>query len=221
MGAKRKTHEEYISQLSTINKNIIPIEPYELYSKPIMHRCTICEFTWKVKPNNLLSTKKSGCPSCSGRIVTNSEYISRLPEDIKALQPYINSRTKITHKHIKCGYEWEASPGNILSGYGCPYCVGASSNTVYLVYFSELNLYKIGVAKNVYLRQYGFGQPSVVVHKETYSTEPQARQIEKILLDKVKNLMYDSGILKSGNTETFRAEKAFIDFLKEEWKHYG
>ena len=38
------------------------------------------------------------------------------------MEDYINASTPIRHKCLIDGYEWDATPGNILFGYGCPRC---------------------------------------------------------------------------------------------------
>lgn len=66
-GVKQKTHEEYLLELKELNKNIVPIEKYKNRHTKILHKCLICNYTWSVKPSNLLSS--SGCPCCSHKVV--------------------------------------------------------------------------------------------------------------------------------------------------------
>ena len=45
------------------------------------------------------------------------------------LDPYINKRTKIRVKHIKCGNTYAVTPNNFLRGHCCPYCYGNLKKT--------------------------------------------------------------------------------------------
>lgn len=42
---------------------------------------------------------------------------------------YINSKTKIKAKHVKCGLTFERTPSNHLKGHGCKYCANQFLNT--------------------------------------------------------------------------------------------
>ena len=56
---------------------------------------------------------------------TEEEYILQLREKnptIKLMGHYVNNNTKITHKCLICGYEWQPTPSNLLSGHKCPEC---------------------------------------------------------------------------------------------------
>jgi hypothetical protein len=60
----RKTHEQYVEDLKTVNRDIIPTETYIDSFTPILHRCLIDGNEWYAKPANILSGR--GCPQCSG-----------------------------------------------------------------------------------------------------------------------------------------------------------
>lgn len=59
---KRKTDEEFRSELLSINSAIIPLEPYINGRTKILCRCDSCGYEWSPTPNNLL--QGSGCPKC-------------------------------------------------------------------------------------------------------------------------------------------------------------
>ena len=42
--------------------------------------------------------------------------------DIKLLGDYTNANTKTLHQCLKCGKEWEITPGSVVAGHGCSYC---------------------------------------------------------------------------------------------------
>lgn len=83
---------------------------------------------------NLINQKSYYCQDCSSKMksnnmtLTHEEYLNRLKEKniitILPVDNYISAKKKILHKCSVCGYEWNVSPSNILSGYGCPVCNG-------------------------------------------------------------------------------------------------
>lgn len=57
---------------------------------------------------------------------TNEQYDADLiaagGEHIR-LEPYMGNKTKILHRHVRCGYEWEIRPDNLMNNPGiCPDC---------------------------------------------------------------------------------------------------
>ena len=48
------------------------------------------------------------------------EIGKRVRKDNDQTEPYIKSDIKVGCRCILCGYEWEAFPGNLLKGKGCP-----------------------------------------------------------------------------------------------------
>lgn len=63
MSSKKKTNEQFLKELKTINENIIPLEDYIKSSIKILVKCNICKHEWKVLPNSLL--QGHGCPECN------------------------------------------------------------------------------------------------------------------------------------------------------------
>ena len=121
--ARTKTHEQYISELATINQYVVAIEEYiNCYTK-IKHLCLKCGHEWSVKPHDLLSGNH--CPQCSMRRKSHNQYVSELAiknPDIEVVGEYINANTNIIHRCTSCGYEWMARPSHLLHGLGCPSC---------------------------------------------------------------------------------------------------
>lgn len=129
--ARRKTHQEYLENVKQINSNIRVIGKYNGNKVKIQHLCLICGHKWDVSPNNVLRHK--GCPECAKirtpilRTKTHEEYVEQLKNnniDIIPIELYKGQKRKIKHKCLKCGYEWETTPGQLLyaNGKGCPIC---------------------------------------------------------------------------------------------------
>lgn len=71
---------------------------------------------------------------------THEEYICEvnlINNNIQVEEKYNGSLNKIKHSCKICGYEWFATPNNILQGRGCPQCVGNAHKT-HKQYVSEL-----------------------------------------------------------------------------------
>jgi len=134
------------------------------------------------------------------KYLSSSEY--------EALEEYKGSPEKILHRHINCGFKWKVSPNNLRKLRGCPNCsysgFKASKITyLYLVHFSALDLYKIGITTNWEKRKYDFGYEPTLLEIEKFNSGIEAKEEEKRLLKSLSKYMYNSGELKAGNTETF------------------
>ena len=119
-----KTTEQYIKELKKINPNIVLEEDYINSSTPILHKCLIDNYMWKVSPVSILNG--TGCPKCYNHIkLTTESYKQRLVEknsNIIPLEEYVNMNTPILHKCIKHEIEWKTSPSSVLNGGGCCIC---------------------------------------------------------------------------------------------------
>lgn len=131
MGAKRKTHEQYVEEVAKINKKIAVIETYVNWETHILHKCLVeeCGYEWRVTPNNIL--QGGGCPKCNNnnKKLTHEEYEKRVRdvnENILIMETYMGNNTPILHRCLKegCGHEWYARPSGIMNGGGCPVCSG-------------------------------------------------------------------------------------------------
>ena len=125
----KRTHEEYIKEVTMLSPHIRVLEDYINVSTPILHYCSHHDVHWKVSPQSILMG--CGCPKCGIEKMSLSlrkshehyqEELSLINPNIAVIDTYINSQTPILHKCLIDGYEWYASPGNILSGHGCPKC---------------------------------------------------------------------------------------------------
>ena len=199
ISSRKKYNWQYLNE---VPDDIEVLEDYINSSTKILHKHTVCNYEWKVKPNHILSGK--GCPKCAGNIrKTHEQYLKEVPRGIKVLEQYTNDKTKILHKHKICGYEWLITPNDILRGYSCPKCAGKNANQLYYIRFPELNLYKIGITNNFKRRLTEFGYKAELISLKTYDLPEEAYKEEQHILGKLKPYLIDTGILNSGNTETF------------------
>lgn len=128
---KKKTHEEYVTQVAEINPNIEVVGTYSGDNVPILHRCKIDGLEWNPYPTNILRGSK--CPQCAKIIAlkkrtrSQDQYIKEVMEinpNIEVIGVYKNIDTPILHRCKIDNYEWSTIPYNILQGHGCPLCAG-------------------------------------------------------------------------------------------------
>lgn len=60
--SKRKTHEDYVAEVTMKNPNIEVVGKYVGANEKIEHRCLICNYEWYTTPTNILSG--TGCSLC-------------------------------------------------------------------------------------------------------------------------------------------------------------
>ena len=69
-----------------------------------------------------------GCPKCSGNVgISHEEFLQRMETinpNIEINGLYEKQANKIPGKCKICGYVWTPTAGSLLSGHGCPRCVG-------------------------------------------------------------------------------------------------
>lgn len=135
-GTAKLTHEEFINRVQQINPNIQVLEPYKNRKTKIKCKCKICGHEWSIRPHNLLDGQ--GCPKCGKKRAaqkltkTQEEFVTRLQQvntNIELLEDYKGYHTKILCKCKIDGHEWEARPGDLLKGHGCPKCGGTGKLT--------------------------------------------------------------------------------------------
>lgn len=76
---------------------------------------------------------------------------------------------------------------------------------VYYIYFEDYDLEKIGVTANLEVRFDKIGSKPVIIKSKLFENGLQAFKKEQELLDLVAPYKINEGVLRTGNTETFRA----------------
>ena len=139
------THEEFLEKFYKQNKNAENIEilgEYVNAQTKIKCKCKLDGYTWETKAYHLLNG--TGCPKCSGIMqLTHEEFINRIKDinnDIEVLEKYVNMTTKIK---VRCKIDnniWYVTPGNLLSGYGCPKCNASKGEKRIAKYLDNRNI---------------------------------------------------------------------------------
>lgn len=139
-------HEDYISMVNEVNKDIEVIGHYIDMKTKILHKCKIHELEWLSTPDDIL--KGGGCQKCGieksslKNKKTQKEYIDDLKNvnpNIKLIGEYKTANDLTLHQCLICNHTWNAKPGNILSGKGCPFCNGGKRKS-HKEYVEELKV---------------------------------------------------------------------------------
>lgn len=134
----KKSHSDYENDLMSKEIDFVPLEQYSTSKTPILHEC-FNGHKVSITPTAVLQGTR--CPECTkeDRHLGYIESLSSINNELECLETYIDSKTKILHKHKVCGYEWSIRPDGILySGYNCPKCSKHASPKENHTYLEEL-----------------------------------------------------------------------------------
>ena len=207
-----KTHEQYVKELSIKNPTIIVLEEYKGGNTNILHQCLICYKDSMCTPSHKL--EGIACKFCAGKLLkTHEQYVLDLAKKCSTmivLEQYINTYTAILHKCLICGEESICKPRDKLSGKACVYCKNKGFNwvspaTTYLIDFYTINVIKPGVTRKTIKQRYKEEPlPYEIILEHHFDTGREALDLEELWLENTKHLQINTGLLRSGNTETFR-----------------
>lgn len=125
----RKTHKQYVDEVSVKSPTVDVIGVYIDDRTKIIHKCKICNNEWLTSPSSVL--QGHGCPECgrlkssNSRRRTHDEYaeeVERINSNIEVVGVYTYSDVKVSHECKICHNIWDAVPNSILRGSGCPKC---------------------------------------------------------------------------------------------------
>ena len=127
----RKTHQEFISQMSKINENIDILTEYEKDNIKVLCRCKMCGFEWWSAPSNLLQCK--GCKQCHfnnmkiTRRKSHKQFVKELYEinsNINVLSEYVGAKNKVDCECLIHNERFSMTGGHLLRGEtGCKECI--------------------------------------------------------------------------------------------------
>jgi len=213
-GSDRKTSAQYIKELAAYTRYYKVLSAYVDCKTKILHKHLSCGHSWLITPSNIF--KGRGCPKCFGTTKkTTKDYQEELGSDFIVLEKYINYKTKVTHKHLKCGYEWLVSPASILRNKGCPKCSlygfdGSIPATLYYICI-ENNYYKVGIT-NKEINWRFRGDNIRIVWQHLFELGYEAQELESSIKQEFKSILNTEDIpnlfRKTKNTEV-----ANFDFL--------
>lgn len=139
---RRKTNEEFITELAEKCPDIEALEEYVSIDIGIHCRCKVCGFDrysndelWKPTPHRLLSIRgnSNGCPRCAGNLnKIHEDFIHELGlknPNIEILGKYTRAHDHIDCRCKICGYTWSPQAVSLINGVGCPNCAGCAKRT--------------------------------------------------------------------------------------------
>lgn len=135
--ARTKTHEQFVEEIKNIRQNIEIIDIYTGAFNDLMCYCNIHDEYFKSAPTHLLKGK-CGCQKCRSEKISkklmkeNEEFILEVKDinpNIEIIGVYNGAKSTIEVKCLKCGFVWEPIASSVLSGFGCPHCVGRNKTT--------------------------------------------------------------------------------------------
>ena len=132
-GSYKKTTEQFKQEVyELVESNYTVLGQYVNNSTKIKMKHNKCGYEYMVEPRSFL--RGSRCPKCANNIVKNTqefetEVIDKGNNEYVLLSEYKNTNTKVTIKHLICGYVYEVTPSSFLKGSRCANCYGNRRKT--------------------------------------------------------------------------------------------
>ena len=189
--SRKKTHEEFVEEMQTVNPNIKIMSKYDGANKKVRCNCLICGNDWLAKPSPLLH--KSGCPICgrkkANKKITKSheQFVTEVSDknpNVKIIGRYTNSKSKLKCLCKICNSEWMAVAEDLLLGHGCPICG------------RQKMIKKSTKSQETYLSELQFSHPNIkLVGKYINMSTPTSHQCSKCdyIWDMKPSKIYYSG----------------------------
>ena len=146
----KKTQDEYISEVSQKNKNVIVLGKYVNARTKILHACKICGNKWNAMPDSIL--RGSGCKKCASKKLSEDrlmneelfiEQIEKVNPGIKIIGKYVGKQKRIKCQCKKCAYIWSPNANSISRETGCHVWdnekIGESNRKSHKCFVEELN----------------------------------------------------------------------------------
>lgn len=156
------TQERFLKELkkrSPYYSSIKILGKYTGMLNPIECKCVICGREWSPIPSSLL--QGSGCPDCAKKRIaekgkevlkriprqqpiSHDEFLSKLKKGnphsnaIEIISDYKGAKRTVRCRCKICGCIWNAIPGSLIRGTGCPDC--SHSSTSFMEQFVLLSL---------------------------------------------------------------------------------
>jgi hypothetical protein len=179
--------------------------------KKTTFRGLACGHEWEARPNDVM-VKKSGCPHCSKNAKLSKDIVNERihGREIEMIGEYVNKSTKSLFRHLICGNNWEATPGNIMKGNGCPLCVthGFDASKPAYIYVMKCSEYlKYGITNNLKRRlaSHRFYDDFKIVYSKLYDDSSIAIQLENTIKETLGGRYVTKDRLPNGFTETLPA----------------
>lgn len=141
------TNEIFDIKIKNINENIERISDIKGSNVRCKFKCKKCQHKWETKPNNILSSNKTGCPKCNGGIKLNEKDVDKYLEKTKfvRMECYKNNNTKMTFLCKKCGQTFKSTFDNLKINDNCKICEKVTlTNEIIDERLKDINIKRIG-----------------------------------------------------------------------------
>ena len=127
--ALKKSEEEYILELAIRNPTVKLCGEYIDTDTLTEHYCEVHQTIFNIRPSHAL--RGCGCKKCHNDRLPQrqpkpeTQYINELVKihpHIILVGKYVNSITPTLHECLIHHFKWKPTPGNLLTGKGCPKC---------------------------------------------------------------------------------------------------
>ena len=128
------TNDEYIKSLP---QNVQALGVYVNSRTKVKVKCKVCEHIWDAPSRSF--KKGHGCPECGKRKalltknwnITQECFLNKIPPDllknINVLDTYVDLRTDLNVKCLRCDNVWVSQPCRLYRGDGCDKCARKNS----------------------------------------------------------------------------------------------
>lgn len=150
---RKKTHQEFVNEISIKNPNVEILSTYVNSRTKISCKCKICGHKWDVLPTSL--SRGHGCQICGIEKIrralsfNTNEFKEKLyivNPNIIIISEYTSSHDRICCKCMICGYEFTTYAYYLLNGKVCPKCAakdkkhsGKLSNDLFMERLNKYN----------------------------------------------------------------------------------
>ena len=125
---KRRTSPQNYAQrvYDLVGDEYTVVTPYKNARTPIVMRHNKCDNEYTIRPDRFLNGDR--CPYCASNARGTTEKFKEKVKDkygdeYQVVGVYVDVKTPIKIRHKVCGYVWEPTPNNFLSGRShCPKC---------------------------------------------------------------------------------------------------
>ena len=130
------SNKEFTIRLNkAFGNKILALDDYVKARINIRFKCLTCGYVWSATPDNVLHSR--GCPEClrKDRSKRTSKGLNNFRNEVSEItdgeytvvsSTYINNKTKVKIKHLKCNHTYFVTPHNFLRGKRCPFCKHSS-----------------------------------------------------------------------------------------------
>lgn len=145
---KIKPHEQFVSELYEINKDIKVLSKYYGRQNKVDCECLIHNEKFSMTGGHLLSGE-TGCKACIdiknhlGKLKSHEQFVEELfyiSPNIEVIGKYDGAKNNVEVKCLKCGHIWSPVADSLLHGYGCPCCKRSKGEEKIEKYLTDNNI---------------------------------------------------------------------------------